>query len=137
MLPPSYTETGQFATQVYGFLSTFFEAFLWAGLGGAATAYAAVEERDKLTAIFSPLLWVFGFRAIQYVIQDTPFHLQDRLFEAFGGNRSEFRRRDPLYWFDSEWLEAILGTGWGGNNLRFGPDADWRVKPILKSRHHN
>jgi hypothetical protein len=28
-------------------------------------------------------------------------------------------------------------TGWGGNNLRFGPDADWRVKPILKSKHHN
>ena len=34
MHPPSYTETGQLATQVYGFLSTFFEAFLWAGLGG-------------------------------------------------------------------------------------------------------
>jgi hypothetical protein len=31
MLPPSFTETGQLATQVYGFLSTFFEAFLWAG----------------------------------------------------------------------------------------------------------
>jgi len=28
-------------------------------------------------------------------------------------------------------------TGWGGNNRRFGSDADWRVKPILKSRHHN
>jgi hypothetical protein len=28
-------------------------------------------------------------------------------------------------------------TGWGGNNRRFGDDADWRVKPILKSRHHN
>ncbi len=108
MLPPSYTETGQLATQVYGFLSTFFEAFLWAGLGGAATAYAAVEDREKLTAIFRPLLWVFGFWAIQYLIQDTPFHLQDRLFEAFGGDRSEFRQRDPLYWFDSEWLEAVF-----------------------------
>jgi hypothetical protein len=28
-------------------------------------------------------------------------------------------------------------TGWGGNNLRFGPEADWRVRPILKSKHHN
>jgi len=37
-------------------------------------------------------------------------------------------------------IRALYGdqwTGWGGNNRRFGPDADWRVKPILKSRHHN
>jgi len=37
-------------------------------------------------------------------------------------------------------VRAIYGnqpTGWGGNNRRFGPDADWRVKPILKSRRHN
>src|SRR5207249_11290946 len=78
MVPPSYTETGQLATQMYGFLSTFFEAFLWAGIGGAATAYAAVEDREKLTAIFRPLLWVLGAWAIQYDLQYSPFDLQDR-----------------------------------------------------------
>jgi hypothetical protein len=108
MVPPSYTQTGHLATQVYGFFATFLEAFLWAGLGGAATAYAAVEDREKLTAIFRPLLWVFGIRAVQYVIQDAPFHIQDRLFAAFGADRSDFRQRDPLYWLDSEWLEAVL-----------------------------
>ena len=108
MVPPTYTQTGHLATQVYGFFATFLEAFLWAGLGGAATAYAAVEEREKLTAIFHPLLWVFGIWAVQYVIQDTPFDIQDRLFAAFGADRSDFRQRDPLYWLDSEWLEAVL-----------------------------
>ncbi len=108
MHPPSYTETGHLATQVFGFFATFFEAFLWAGLGGAATAYAAVEDRDKLTAIFRPLIWVFGFWTVQYIIQDTPFDLQDRLFTAFGADRTDFRQRDPLYWLDSEWLEAVL-----------------------------
>src|ERR1051325_4107849 len=107
MHPPSYTETGQLATQIYGFLSTFFEAFLWAGLGGAATAYAAVEDEEKLTAIFRPLLWVFGAWTIQYILQDTPYDFQDRFFQAFGGDRSEFRQRDPLYWLDSEWLAAL------------------------------
>ena len=28
-------------------------------------------------------------------------------------------------------------TGWGGGNLRLGPNADWRVKPLLRSRPHN
>src|SRR5258708_3780242 len=59
MHPPSYTETGQLATQIYGFLSTFFEAFLWAGLGGAGAAYAAVVGRDKLTEILFSLLLGF------------------------------------------------------------------------------
>ena len=27
-------------------------------------------------------------------------------------------------------------TGWGGGNLRLGPNADWRIKPILKSKPH-
>ena len=108
MVPPSYTFSGHLPTQVYGFFATFLEAMLWAGIGGAATAYAAVEEREKLTAIFRPLLWVFGIWAVQYVIQDTPFGIQDKIFAAFGADRSDFRQRDPLYWLDSEWLEAVL-----------------------------
>jgi hypothetical protein len=27
-------------------------------------------------------------------------------------------------------------TGWGGGNLRLGPNADWRIKPLLKSKPH-
>jgi len=37
-------------------------------------------------------------------------------------------------------IRALYGnkwSGWGGNNLRFGPEADWRVKPLLKSKRHN
>jgi hypothetical protein len=37
-------------------------------------------------------------------------------------------------------IRGIYGnqwTGWGGNNRRFGADADWRIKPILKSKQHN
>jgi hypothetical protein len=108
MHPPSYTETGHLPTQVYGFLACFVEAFLWAGLGGAATAYAAVEDREKLTAIFRPLAWVFGFWALQYALQDTPFDLQERLFKPAGADHTWYRQRDPLYWLDSEWVEALF-----------------------------
>ena len=107
MHPPSYTQTGHLPTQVYGFASTYFEAFLWAALGGAGTAYAATESREKLTAIFRPLSWVFGFWALQYVLQDTPFDFQRRLFAAASPDHTWFRQRDPLYWLDSEWQEAV------------------------------
>ena len=107
MHPPSYTQSGHLPTQVYGFASTYFEAFLWAALGGAGTAYAATEDREKLTAIFRPLTWVFGFWTLQYALQDTPFDLQQRLFAAAGADHDWFRQRDPLYWLDSEWQEAL------------------------------
>jgi len=35
---------------------------------------------------------------------------------------------------------AVYGDrpdGFGGNNLLFGPDADWRIKPLLKSQPHS
>lgn len=108
MVPPSYTQSGHLPTQVYGFFATFLEGFLWAGLGGAVTAFAAVADDEELTGIFRPLLWVVSFWTLQYVVQDTPFHLQDRLFSAFGADRSDFRQRDPLYWLDSEWVEAVV-----------------------------
>src|ERR1017187_5838104 len=95
MHPPAYTETRHLPTQVYGFLATFFQAFLWAGLGGAATAYAAVEDREKLTAIFRPLVWVFGFWGLLYWLDSEwleavyalvalcLFDLWDRRFSKF------------------------------------------------------
>jgi hypothetical protein len=58
--------------------------------------------------IFRPLAWVFAFWALQYVLQDTPFNLQERLLNAAGADRSWFRQRVPLYWLDSEWIEAAL-----------------------------
>lgn len=36
-------------------------------------------------------------------------------------------------------VHAIYGDrhdGWGGRNMRWGPEADWRVKPILKTQQH-
>lgn len=106
LLAPTYTESGHLPTQLYGFAATFFEAFLWAGLGGAATAYAAAEDRENLTALFRPLLWVFAFWTVQYALEDTPWHWRAWLFPAAGADATWFRQRDPLYWLDSEWVEA-------------------------------
>ena len=33
-------------------------------------------------------------------------------------------------------LYGNQSTGWGGGNLRLGPNADWRVKPLLRTKPH-
>lgn len=87
----SYTQSGQWATQIYGWVTVFIVGFLWAGMGGAGTAFAAVETRERITALFRPLAFVMAAWAIQYIIQ---------------ANRGDFRQRDPLYWLDSQWMDA-------------------------------
>jgi hypothetical protein len=41
-----------------------------------------------------------------------------------------------LYTAGIRGLYGSQPTGWGGGNLRFGDNADWRVKPIVKSKPH-
>lgn len=87
----AYTQSGQWATQVYGWVTVFVVGFLWAGMGGAGTAYAAVESRERITALFRPLCFVMAAWAVEYILQ---------------ANRGDFRQRDPLYWLDSQWMSA-------------------------------
>jgi len=48
----------------------------------------------------------------------------------------------PLILFDAAFTTVTHGVygnqhdGWGGRNIRFGPEADWRIKPILKNKEH-
>ncbi len=106
MLPLGYTHSGHLPTQVYGFLTTFVTGFLWASIGGAGTAYPAVEEREKLTQLFKPLCWVLVIWTIQYFTEDTFSAWCGRVFGTMGIDHSDFRQKNPLYWLDSEWLEA-------------------------------
>ena len=48
------------ASQYWGFGGLFLIGFLWAAMGGAGTAFPAVADRETLTKIFRPILWVFG-----------------------------------------------------------------------------
>jgi hypothetical protein len=107
MLPLGYTHSGHLPSQIYGFLTTFVTGFLWASMGGAGTAYAAVEEEEKLTQVFKPICWVLVLWAVHFVVED---HLA-QWYEAVQGNESltgDFRQKDPFYWLDSDWLEACL-----------------------------
>ena len=104
----SYTQSGQLPTQLYGFLVTFITGFLWAGMGGAGTAYPAVENRERLTAFFRPLCWIFAFWTVQYFFEDAFVTWYDHLMRGAEAASSDFRQKNPFYWLDSEWLEASM-----------------------------
>ena len=89
----SYTHSGHWPTQLYGWFAVFAIGGLWTAMGAAGVAFAAVESRERLDGICRPLCWVLAIWAIQYF---------------WPANSGDFRQRDPLYWLDSDWVEAIL-----------------------------
>ena len=95
----AYTHSGHLPSQVYGFLALFVIGFLWGGMGGAGAGFAAAADQDRLTKLFRPIAWVFGFWFLSglFVIPALEH------FET----ASDLRHESPLYWFDADWLQAV------------------------------
>ena len=107
----SYTESGHFSSQWYGYTCLFVIGFLWAALGGAGTALAAVADRRSLELLFRPILFVFAAWYLLDLIEDpVSSYLQSQI--QFDHTWS--RHKSPLYWFDADYLAAffaLLGVG--------------------------
>ena len=107
----SYAESGHAISQWYGYMALFVIGFLWAGMGGAGTAFAGVATREQLVKIFRPLCFVLGAWLLLDIIEDpVAAWLQSGI--EFDGTGS--RHKNPLYWFDSDYLPAffaLLGVG--------------------------
>ncbi len=101
-----YAQSGHLPTQIYGWFTAFMVGFLWASLGGAGTAYPAVETREKLTQIFRPLAWVFVLWTVQYFCEDYMEGWYLKFMNVTGVDQTDFRQNNPFYWLDSEWLEC-------------------------------
>lgn len=98
----AYTHSGHLPSQIYGFVCLWVIGFLWAGLGGAGTALPAALTRDRLTGLFVPLGWIFaGWFVLSVVL--LPGIEQWESSAAATWSRHE----SPLYWFDSDWLQAV------------------------------
>ncbi|NUM55077.1 MAG: hypothetical protein HUU46_15635 [Candidatus Hydrogenedentes bacterium] len=109
----SYTHSGHAPSQLYGFFGLFVIGFLWAGMGGAGTALPAVADRDRLTELFRPLIWVFAFWAV-LKLGEVPAVMAYRHYvwgedpNAF--DKSGHRQESPFYWFDADWMQALLAV---------------------------
>jgi hypothetical protein len=112
----AYTHTGHLPTVLFGFFGLFLGSFLWAALGGACTAYAAAEDRNRLADIFRPLCWVFAVWAAFYFFWDLVMNLEPVVQFTGGtvaiivekGLERELRQNDPFYWLDTDWLQALF-----------------------------
>ena len=91
-----YTHSGDAASVLYGFACLFVIGFLWAAMGGAGTALPACLKREELTGFFPPLTAIF-----------IAWCAQDFLVSRFIQVDPQFRQRDPLYWFDTDWLGVL------------------------------
>ncbi len=101
----SYTESGHTISQAYGYLATFYIGFMWAGLGGAGTSFAAVAKKEQLVSIFKPLLFLYGSWLVLDLIEDPVARL---LQEGANFDGTWFRHKNPLYWFDADYLPAFF-----------------------------
>lgn len=97
-----YTHSGHWISQLYGFFGLFLIGFLWGGMGGAGTAFPAVADRNRLTEIFRPLCWIFGFWTVLSLVVLPSI-------EQWGDSYQQtwHRHESPLYWFDSDWIQAL------------------------------
>lgn len=107
MWPMTFANSGQWESIWYGFFGIFLIGGLWAGLGGAGTALPLTLERDQLSRFMRPFLFVL----VALIIKRYTFlYLVDFLKPpALEGIDSTWgRHKNPLYWFDADWLEALF-----------------------------
>ncbi|MEP0841726.1 MAG: hypothetical protein HRF43_03330 [Phycisphaerae bacterium] len=92
----AYAQSGHGPTVIYGFACLFVIGFLWAAVGGAATALPAILPRRRLTEFFPPLIAVFIAWTLQdLVVWRLDQTVPDRRHESF------------LYWYDTDWLSVL------------------------------
>jgi len=93
----SYTHSGHSGSVLYGFANLFVIGFLWAALGGAGTALPALLSSEHLALFFVPLVAIF-----------IGWALQGLLVNSFFSARPMRRHENPLYWYDTDWLAALV-----------------------------
>ncbi len=95
-----YSHSSHSPTVLYGFANLFVIGFLWAALGGAGTAlpaFIANAEHNTLTMFIVPICAVFIGWSLQAVVMDRMI-----------ATKRMQRHESPLYWYDSDWLAAIV-----------------------------
>ena len=103
----SYTESGHAISQWYGYLTTFLIGFLWAAMGGAGTTFVAVASKEQIQKLIKPVIFLFGAWIILDTFEDS---LAKWLQEGVSFDHTWQRHKNPLYWFDADYLPAAFAA---------------------------
>jgi hypothetical protein len=101
----SSTESGHAPSQWYGYIGLFYIGFLWAALGGAGTALAAVAEKERLVQLTKPVFLLF---AVWFILDQMEDPIANWLQSGVGFDHTWSRHKSPLYWFDADYLPAFF-----------------------------
>jgi hypothetical protein len=102
----SYASSGQWQSIWYGYGAVCLVGGLWAGLGGAGIALPLAVDRDRLTRLFVPLCFVLvAMYLAEFLVGPIAKFLTTQATATVGGAMN--RQRNPLYWFDADWYEAL------------------------------
>lgn len=105
MYTMSFASSGQWQSVWYGYSAMLLVGGLWAGLGGAGTALPLCIDRDRLTRLLTPFLFVF----VALVLNQLTLGPVARILSAqalAGVDPTWGRQKSPLYWFDADWWPA-------------------------------
>ena len=116
----AYTHSGRSTSILYGFANLFIIGFLWAALGGAGTAFPAFMNNEQLTLFFVPLVAIF-----------IGWALQGFLIDWFLRVRPMQRHESSLYWYDTDWLAALVAFAATLLVVTFRGDFDMATSLIL------
>ncbi len=107
MYPLAFTESGQTASTYYGYATLFLEGGLWCGMGAAGTAMAACMPLNRLTRFFTPFCFVLAALGLRHYIE-VPLAQLLMPGDGDAGDGTWLRHKSPLYWFDADWLQALM-----------------------------
>lgn len=108
MIVISYTQSGHYESQAYGYACLFVIGFLWAALGGAGTAMPAELDRKRLTSFVAPTIavivaWYLVFAAIHFA------------------KHRGWITEESLDWYDTDWIAAATAAPVALAYLLFSP----------------
>ena len=103
----SYTESGHAISQWYGYLATFLIGFLWAAMGSAGTTFVAVASKDQIQKMIKPVIFLFAVWIVLDTFEDS---VARWLQEGANFDHTWLRHKNPLYWFDADYLPAAFAA---------------------------
>jgi hypothetical protein len=121
MMVIGYTHSGHLPSQVYGFACLFVIGFIWGALGGAGTALPACLDRERLTGLFPPIMAVLSAWLLGYLLIPRFVHVDS----------GAMRHEAPLYWYDTNWIAALMALVAALIFAAFRRRIDWGTSLIL------